>query len=147
MRGDIGTAASAGPKSGCLRGAGRRIEADILGAWRLCRTDRPAVYAGRSHARKEPPVEAGVAALDRAVAGVEVDIHAVLSTASTRLCWRFSDMVMSADERRWGPEVGFRAGVQVYRSPRAMWDLHGDVREKAAHEDLRLLHGRLGGKI
>jgi hypothetical protein len=60
---------------GCLTGRSRCVEADVLALRHRRRTDRAAVDARRHDADEEPSVEAGIAALDRLPARVEIVDH------------------------------------------------------------------------
>src|SRR5579863_1889174 len=54
-------AAATRPKTGSLGSRSARIETNMSFLRRLRGTDGPTVNAGRSHRRKEPPVEARIA--------------------------------------------------------------------------------------
>ena len=71
----VGTAPFAGAEAGFLRGCGSGKEPYVLGLGQHRGAARPAVDAGGGDRGDEPPVEAGVLALEGPVAAVEVVDH------------------------------------------------------------------------
>jgi len=74
--GGLRAAAQTRPESSLLRRGGGWIEDDVFRARRACGTDRTAIDPGRFDAREE--AAAGVADGDCAVAGVVVEVHALI---------------------------------------------------------------------
>jgi hypothetical protein len=58
------------------------------------RANRPAVDAGGFDAHEQPPIEAGIAGRNRAVAGDAVHIHHAILVHSSRHVSRFSDITI-----------------------------------------------------
>ena len=73
--GCIGSAAQAGPESRLLRGGRRGVEASISSHWSAGWAARAAVDPGRGDSNKEASIEAGILALRRLVATVEIFDH------------------------------------------------------------------------
>jgi hypothetical protein len=84
--GGVGQAALAGPEAGGLRGGGTGEERHVLEAGRPRRAGGAAVDAGGPHGGVEHAVEAPVPRLDRAVAGLPVQLvdsaHGSIMTAA-----------------------------------------------------------------
>ena len=92
IRRTLGPAAQARAKSGLLGRGGGWHEDAILELRRTGRTNRPAIDAGRFHAREKPPVVAGIAGLDRAVTNCRVKLHNVNYRDLNEVVSRFSDL-------------------------------------------------------
>ena len=74
-RGGVGEAPLAGAEAGRLGGRGGRVERDVVERRGAGGARRPAVDAGGADGGVEDTVEPAVAALHRAVAGLEVLVH------------------------------------------------------------------------
>jgi hypothetical protein len=94
LRRGLGPAAQAGAVAGFLGRGGAGVEGDVLAQRRAGRTHRPAVDARRLHGHEQPAVEAGVAGLDGAVAGVGIEVHGGDHSAERGGVSRFSDVVI-----------------------------------------------------
>ena len=79
----------------------RGEEAAVLEFGRARRADRPAVDAGGLDANEQPPIEAGIAGRNRAVAGGAVHIHHGNIVHCSTPVSRFSDIVSFEKPGMW----------------------------------------------
>ena len=100
----VGEAALAGAVAGGLRRRRAGVEGDVVERRRAGRAGRAAVDPGRAHRGVEDTVEATVARLHRAVAGLRVEVpglvgHVPILTHAADSIWRESDTGISQHVR------------------------------------------------
>src|SRR6266851_47924 len=86
-------APQAGAESSLLGRRRRRIERYVLRPRRPCRTDRATVDSRRLDGGEKTAIEARIAQLDRAVAGVVIKIHGEILAPGPGAVQRFSDII------------------------------------------------------
>jgi hypothetical protein len=100
-------ATEARPKTRLMRGGGGGKEGDVLRLWRPGRANGTAINTGRFDPGKQTPIETRIAASNRAVAGVVVEIKragphqiSIAMTLGGGLLFCFGHAVTSLSDRR-----------------------------------------------
>jgi hypothetical protein len=107
--GCLGSAAQAGAETGLLRGRSGGEETSVFVFRGAGWTDGPAVDAGGGDAYEEEAVEAGITALQGAIANLSTgEFHVRIFSSGGGVNWRFSDMVIFG--RHSGKNRVFRRG-------------------------------------